>query len=251
MMPTRGRLADPRARAVLDALHSKPLNFDLARREEFTPAQGWKFDEYCQRLPREVPGPPVLGGSWQIAQQLVRDYEFADPSIVRAVYYSDRPLENRTMLLQGRFYGLRFHFGVRVDGVLDETREVHGREVRVWGWSYATLQGHLEMGQMDYEVWKWLDSGDVEFRITSFSRPAAISNPIVRFGFRLFGRSMQVKFARHACQRIVRLTVARLRDRPPWEVNAAVPSAADRMTVGPAGHDTPARRRLDRYGGTP
>ncbi|MCA1681991.1 MAG: DUF1990 domain-containing protein [Actinobacteria bacterium] len=34
----------------------------------------------------------------------------------------------------------------------DETRDVDGRTVRVWGWNYRTLQGHLEMGQMDYEV---------------------------------------------------------------------------------------------------
>jgi uncharacterized protein (UPF0548 family) len=129
-------------------------------------------------------------------------YEFADPSIVRAVYYPDRPLEERDMLLEVRFYGLRFRFGVRVGGVVDETRTVDGREVRVWGWNYRTLQGHLEKGQMDYEVWKWLDTGEVEFRIHAFSRAADIPNPIVRLGFRLFGRREQVRFARRSCERM-------------------------------------------------
>ena len=101
----------------------------------------------------------------------MRDYEFADPSIVRAVYHPDRPLEDRDMLLEGRFYGLRFHFGVRVGGRGRRDPAVDGRQVRVWGWNYRTLQGHLEMGQMDYEVWKWLDTGEVEFRIHAVLPP--------------------------------------------------------------------------------
>jgi uncharacterized protein (UPF0548 family) len=132
----------------------------------------------------------------------MRDYEFADPAIVRAVYRPDAPLEGRDMLLEARFWGLRFRFGVRVGGVIDETRSVDGRDVRVWGWSYATLQGHLETGEMDYEVWKWLDSGDVEFRIHVVSRPSRIGNPLIRLGFRLFGRREQVRFAKRACERM-------------------------------------------------
>jgi hypothetical protein len=69
------------------------------------------------------------------------------------------------------------------------------------GLSYRTLQGHLEMGQMDYEVWNWLDSGDVQFRIHVESRPARIPNPLTRLGFRIFGRRQQVRFARRACER--------------------------------------------------
>ena len=91
---------------------------------------------------------------------------------------------------------------MRVSGVIDEIRRVEGREARVWGWSYATLQGHLETGQMDYEVWKWLDTGAVEFRIHVVSRTSRIGNPIVRLGFRLFGRREQLRFARRACERM-------------------------------------------------
>jgi uncharacterized protein DUF1990 len=89
-----------------------------------------------------------------------------------------------------------------VSGVIDEVRRVEGRDVRVWGWSYATLQGHLETGQMDYEVWKWLDTGSVEFRIHVVSRASRIGNPIIRLGFRLFGRREQVRFAKRACERM-------------------------------------------------
>jgi uncharacterized protein (UPF0548 family) len=216
---------------VLDELHDKGLNFELADPEGFDPDEGWLSDDYCQPLPPERPGPPVPGGSWEIAQGLMRTYEFADPSIVRAVYYPDRPLEERDMLLEVRFYGLRFRLGVRVGGVVDETRQVDGREVRVWGWNYRTLQGHLEMGQMDYEVWKWLDTGEVEFHTCRFSQRSRVGNPIVRLGVRVFGRRQQVKFAEHACERMARLTAAALSDSDDAEGTSRV---ADEVAVRPS-----------------
>lgn len=231
------------ARKALDELHDKPLNFDPSRRDAFTPERGWRIDEYRQPLPGEPPGPPLADGSWEVARRLVADYEFADPRIVRAVYHPERPLAERDMLLRARFYGLTFHLGVRVGGVVDDTCPVDGRTVRVWGWNYRTLQGHLEMGQMDFELWKWLDDGAVEFRIGSLSRPASIANPLVRLGFRLFGRHMQVKFARRACARIRHLTVAGLGrgDRSAGHVLLA----RDNVTVAtdPSGHLSPRHRR--------
>lgn len=91
---------------------------------------------------------------------------------------------------------------------MDEIREQEGQKARVWGWSYRTLQGHLEKGQMNFEVLKWLDSGAVKFRIHSYSKTAHITSPIVRLGFALFGRSMQKKFARLALSRMQELTNA-------------------------------------------
>ncbi|MDQ4090757.1 MAG: DUF1990 domain-containing protein [Actinomycetota bacterium] len=225
-----GSLGDPAARSVLDALHDKGLNFELADRSQFRVEDGWMSDDYCQPLPGEPPGPPVPGGSWEVARELMRDYEFADPAMIRAVYHPDRPLEQRDMLLEGRFYGLRFRFGVRVGGVVDETREVDGRPVRVWGWNYRTLQGHLEMGQMDYEVWKWLDSGEVEFHTCRFSRRAKVGNLVVRLGLRVFGRRQQEKFARRACERMARLTAARLEGT----TAEGIPRVADQIALRPA-----------------
>jgi uncharacterized protein (UPF0548 family) len=198
-----------RARRALAALRDKAYNFDPGKAERFTTQNGWHVDDYAQPLPPEPPGPPVPGGSFEAAQRLMRDYEFADPAIVRAVYAEDSPFESRDMLLEGRFHGLRFHFGVRVGGLVDAELAVDGRPVRRWGWNYRTLQGHLEMGQMDYEVRKWLDSGEVDFRIHAVSRPAHIPNPVIRLGFRVFGRRVQRRFARHACLRMAWLTAAR------------------------------------------
>jgi uncharacterized protein (UPF0548 family) len=222
-------LRDPRARRALDALHDRAVNFDIARRDEYTAGHGWDVDEYCEPLPGEPPGPPVEGGSWEIAQRLMRNYEFADPTVIRAVYHADDPLASRDMLLVVRFYGLRFRVGVRVGGVRDETLDCDGRPARVWGWNYRTLQGHFEMGQIDYEVWKWLDSGAVEFRIRRFSRPAPVRNPIVRLGFRLVGRGEQVRFAKRACARMARLVREELGREA---AQAPEPRAADTIAVG-------------------
>ncbi len=54
-----------------------------------------------------------------------------------------------------------------------------------WGWNYRTLEGHVEIGQMDWEVWKWLDDGSVEFRVHAVSPSARIPNPVVRLRFHL------------------------------------------------------------------
>ena len=214
-------LHDPRSRRALDRLRESAPNFDPAELAEATAEGGWRVDDYrVAPLPPETPGPPLEQGSFAIATRLVSDFEFADPSIVRAIYDVDAPLQSRDMLLVASFHGLRFRLGVRIGAVRDEDAEREGRAVHVWGWGYRTLQGHLEMGQMDYEVVKWLDTGEVEFGIHVVSKAARIPNPIVRFGFRLLGRREQVRFARRACDRMAELTVAALQRRTP-EVAAA------------------------------
>lgn len=196
------RVSPERAVALLGRLHDVGLNFDADRPGERTPANGWQIDDERVALPSEPPGAPVGGGPWETGVRLMRSYAFADPSIVRAVYDPAEPLDGRTMLLVGRFYGLRFPLGVRVGGVTDGARREAGRDVRVCGWNYRTLEGHLERGQMDYEMRKWLDSGEVEFRIHAVSKAAAIPNPLVRLGFALFGRSMQQRFVRRSLARM-------------------------------------------------
>jgi len=194
----------------LERLRHRGVNFDPSG--EHGPAQGWRVDRLCQALPGEPPGEPLPDGSWEIARRLMSGYEFADPSIVRATYDPDEPLDGRTMLLELRFRGLRFHVGVRVARVYEELRTEGDRSARVWGWAYRTLEGHLEQGEMAWEVWKWLEAGEVQFRIHAYSRRATDVNPILRLGFRLFGRREQVAFLRSTQRRMVLLTEAALRD---------------------------------------
>ncbi len=158
----------------------------------------------------DLPGEPVDGGSWLTARQLMHDYQAADPGQVRGAFDRDAALEGRDMLLQIRFGPLRIHSGVRVGAPYDEVRTVDGREARVFGWSYCTLEGHFAMGEMHYQVWKWLDNGDVEFRLKAYSR-SATSGPLwLRLGFRLVGRRQQLAFYRNVCRRMRRLTESQL-----------------------------------------
>jgi uncharacterized protein (UPF0548 family) len=202
--------ATARAQRALAALSDRPLNFDPDELRGAGPPDGWNVDDYEQALPSEPPGEPVPGGSFAVAQRLMRDYAFADPAMVRAVYDPAGELAERNMLLQVRFGPLRMFFGCRVSSITDETRTIDGRRVRIWGWSYGTLAGHVERGQMDWTVRKWLDDGTVEFRIHVVSRRAEVRNPIIRLGFRLVGRGEQVRFARRACARMGELVAREL-----------------------------------------
>lgn len=209
-MLDEGLAKSPRAQRALADLTDRALNLDPGELADAGPQTGWNVDDYLRRLPPEPPGEPFENGSFMIAQALMCDYAFADPKIVRAVYDPARELANRNMLLQTRFGPLRFFVGCRVSSILDATRTVDGRPVRIWGWSYGTLEGHFERGQMDYAVWKWLDDGAVEFRIHVVSQRAKVGNPIVRLGFRLVGRREQQRFARRACERMRELVAREL-----------------------------------------
>ena len=151
--------ATPRAQRALARLADRPLNFDPVDLQGAGPNTGWHIDDYGQPLPAERPGEPVCGASFEIARRLMRDYAFADPAIVRAVFDPASNLANRNMLLEVRFGPLRCLLGCRIGAIVDETRTVDGRYVRIWGWGYGTLAGHLERGQMEFAVWKWLDDG--------------------------------------------------------------------------------------------
>jgi uncharacterized protein (UPF0548 family) len=194
-------------RTVAD-LHGRAPNFDPSRVEELAASGHWHHDDRRQALPAEPPGDPVPDGTFDRACALMRDYRFADGSAVHAIFEQDAPLEGRDMMLVARFVGVDFRLPVRVNAVIDETRVEHGRPVRIWGWTYVTLRGHLERGQMSYEVAKWLDTGAIEFRIAAVSQRARVGNPLVRLGFRLLGRREQLKFYRHTCAQMARATAA-------------------------------------------
>jgi uncharacterized protein (UPF0548 family) len=212
---------DRRVRQKLAALRGRRVNYDPdAPHPE---SEGWRIDDYCEPLPREAPGPPEEGGSFRVAQKLLLDYQVADPSIVRPHYDHDAALEGRDMLLELRFLGLRVYAGCRVGRIVDEERRENGRPVRVWGWPYQTLEGHIEQGEMSWEVWKWMDTGEVQFRIHSYSRMVGSRNPFIIVGVRLFGQHERRRYLTTACERIARLTAEGLRGRHPAgrEVGAA------------------------------
>ena len=141
-MGLEGAISHRNPQALLDEYRRRPINFDQSRCAEYTPENGWHVDDFCQSLVSEIPGPPLEDGPFAAAKRLMRGYEFADPSIVRAFYDPDEPLDGRTMVLELNFHRLlHFNSGVRVTGVHDEHLQIDGREVYTWGWDYSTLKG--------------------------------------------------------------------------------------------------------------
>jgi len=191
-------------------LAGRPVNFDPAEVKAPADLSGWRVDEMFEPLPHERPGPPEPGGSWEVARRIMNGYQLAEPRIVTGVYAPDAPLAGRTMLLKIHYGPLRFRVGVRVGETDEETDEIDGREVLRYAWSYRTLEGHFEAGEMRYELRKWLDTGDVEFRLHAVSRPARSGPLLPRLGFRLVGRNQQLRFYRQVCRRLRRLTEAQL-----------------------------------------
>lgn len=188
-------------------------------------SERWHRDALVQALVREAPGEPEPGGSWEVARRLVTEYRMADPAMVRARWQGDALL-GRVMELKLRFRRLvwvRAH--VRVRRVWDEERD----GARVFGYEYETLPGHVETGVMDYEVYKWLGDGRVEFHLHARSRPSGEGPWWARIGFRLVGRREQVRFYFRCCSRIAELVAAEL-GAPP-----APPPPAARLRDG----DTP------------
>ena len=218
--------------AALAGLRLRAVNYDPARAPLDGRADGhWHVDAASTVLGHERPGPPESGGAWQAACTLVWRYEFTDPRVVRAVYRRDDDLLGRDMLLEGRFFGLRFYLGVRVTEVLDETRGRDDQAEQCWGWSYQTLEGHLEQGRLSYEVIKNLASGEVRFRVSGYSRPAPIPHPVIRWGFRLFGRPTQLRFYRSVQRRLREMVRAAQRGEPLPEPSVR----ADGLAIAPSG----------------
>jgi uncharacterized protein (UPF0548 family) len=132
---------------------------------------------------------------------------------------------------------------VRVVDVYDEVRRRDGREARVSGWAYRTLQGHVERGQMDWQVWKWLDSGEVQFRVRAVSRPAAIANPIIRIGFWALRGHERAVFLESTARRMLTFTELGLTgERRGERLRQASPALmARRLPPGDEAHDELAR----------
>jgi len=218
--------------AALKELSGRTINYDPAAAPlDGRPAGHWHVDAGDTVIGREPPGEPVPGGPWGTACLLVRQYEFAEPRILRAAYRGSDALPGRYMLLEGRFFGLRFYLGVRITCVTDETRDGDSGPERVWGWSYQTLQGHLEQGRLSYEVIKNLASGEVTFRVAGYSRRAPISNPVIRLGFVLFGRWTQRRFYRAIQARLRRLIREAQRGQPLPEPE----TRPDGIVIAPSG----------------
>ena len=109
----------------------------------------------------------------QIARRLMRGYEFADPSIVRAYYDPDGRCEGRNMLLELQRSGAAARLRRRAGGRrLRGDARARRRPGTVWGWAYRTLEGHVERARWTGRCGNGWATGEVEFRVHAVARAA-------------------------------------------------------------------------------
>jgi Domain of unknown function (DUF1990) len=198
-------------KARLESYREAKVNYDLERVHEYTAETGWRLDDYHTYLPAEAPGPPVPGGSWEAAKQVLLNYSFPPPDLITGIFVPDQPLAERVMLLRAQFLFFKFWFGVRIGGVTDEQQDTPAGPEQVWGYNYRTLEGHFEKGEITFTVHKNLKNGQVRFQVKAYSQPERIKNIFYRIGFKLFGRTLQRKFARESLKRMRMLVEEALR----------------------------------------
>ena len=164
---------------------------------------GWNIDRYEAKLETEPPGEPLPNGAFAAAKSAIHLYQFPDPNLISAVFDPKKDLHDRDMLMFARFAGLTFEFGVRVTSVIDGLeKNQRDEQLRVWGYSYRTLKGHFEVGEIRFEVTKNLITGEVRFRINAYSKPDRIPNLLYRVGFKVFARPLQRYFAVSSIKRL-------------------------------------------------
>jgi hypothetical protein len=105
----------------------------------------------------------------------------------------------------------------------------------------ATLEGQVETGQMDWQVWKWLDTGAVEFRVHSISRMAHIPNPIIRLGFLLVGGRERTAFLESTKRRMRTFTELALDGA---HSDGEIEDAAGRLVARPFAGDADANEQV-------
>ncbi len=170
----------------LEAARALPLNFS-APSEEMTLEAGWSQVSSESQVGRERAGPPEPGGLFERSRQVLETFDFSDPRIVRWHFLPSEPLPRRLVLLELKALGLRYLCPVRVGG----ERSEHGAGRSIYGFSFETLEGHIEAGREWFLLTKDHASGAVRFHIEASWRLGDFPNAWSRLGFRWVGRRYQ------------------------------------------------------------
>lgn len=195
----------------IQRLAALDFNYDEKMYHASKDKSGWHLDRYSAILATEPAGEPLPDGAFAAAKKAIQLYQFPDPRLISAVFDPAAALSGRNMLMFAKFAGFTFNFGVRVTSVVDEVRKNDsGDRLRVWGYSYRTLKGHFEIGEINFEISKNLRSGEITFEINAYSKPDRIPNFFYRTGFRIFSRPLQKYFAKSSIARLQAIATAAL-----------------------------------------
>ena len=148
----------------LDALNGLPLSPGVER----GPQPGDRRDSYERVVAHEAPGEPAPDGPYRVLARAVRAYEIFPPRLVSGVL-------PRAPVEAGDTYGICYHFLPGIDFFFGGrvTDAFDGPAGDGWraGFTFRTLQGHVELGEETFYVAKDGQSGAVRVGLRSWSRP--------------------------------------------------------------------------------
>ncbi len=175
-------------KARLQRLAEARPNFE-ASEAQMTGQNGWHHYHSEAVIAREPEGDSCFAR----ARTALASYQFSDPAIVVAHFDPEGPLLTRRILLEIKVLGLRYLCPAAVDAVRDEPG--------VYGFRYATLDGHIERG-VEWFLLTKDERGEIRFRIEARWRRGDLPNWWSRIGFMLLAGYYQRRWHRHAHHRM-------------------------------------------------
>lgn len=127
------------------------------------------------------------------------DYKIFPPNIMTFLtewHYEKRRMEVGDTIAQQvfippfKFFSQKIVFGVRINKIITDSTKV--------GFSYETLQGHVEMGESTFTI-EQLQTGQMVFKIHTFSKPG---NIITQLMAPFFSLPYQTFCTKHALKNV-------------------------------------------------
>lgn len=135
------------------------------------------FDRHALQVAVETPGPPLEDGPFRRVGRAISEYRIFPPRLVqRVVKRTPLQVGDIVGLCYPLFLGIRMFIASRVIDVFDGPNERGWRS----GFTYRTLEGHVELGEETFCVEKQARTGAVIVSLTAWSRPG---HWLVRLGY--------------------------------------------------------------------
>ncbi len=151
-------------RPVLSVWESRPFSPGVLD----GPRASDNHDRHALVVANEPPGEPLPDGPFRRVASAISEYRIFPPHLVDRVLKRTPMQVGDTVGLSYRLApGIRLFFASRVIDVFETTQANAYRS----GFTYRTLQGHIEFGEETFAVEKDMTTGAVTASLTAWSRP--------------------------------------------------------------------------------
>jgi uncharacterized protein (UPF0548 family) len=156
------------------------------------------IDRHSLQIAFEPPGIPLADGPFRHAARAIMEYRIFPPHLgQRVVKRTPLQVGDVVGLCYPLFLGLRMFIASRVIDVFDAPSEKGWRS----GFTYRTLEGHVELGEETFCVEKDARSGAASVSLNAWSRPG---HWLTRIGYP-YARWCQVQAGKAALRYLKRI----------------------------------------------